>query len=44
MPVRLALARVRLEVVAIDDERLLRGFACSVYDGDAALFAERRIG
>ncbi len=44
MPVRLALARARPEVVAVDDERFFGGLARFVDDGDAALFSERRIG
>lgn len=43
MPVRLALARGRPEVVAIDDERFPGGLSCFVDDGDAALLAEGRV-
>ncbi len=39
MPVRLALARARPKIVAIDDERFLGGLAGFVDDGDAAPLA-----
>ena len=44
MPVRLALARARPKIVAVDDERFLGGLARFVDDGDAPLLAEERIG
>jgi hypothetical protein len=42
--VELLVARAGPEVVAVDDERFLGLLARGVDDGDAALFAERRIG
>ncbi len=44
MPVRLALARARPEIVAVNDERFLEGLAGFVDDGDAALLAQGWIG
>ena len=44
MPVRLALARARPEIVAMDDEGLFVFVAGFVDDGDAALLSEGRIG
>ena len=44
MPVRLALARARPEIVAVDDEAFLGRLARLLDDGHAALLAERRIG
>lgn len=40
MPVRLALACARPEIVAIDDERFLRSPVRFVDDGDAAVLAD----
>ncbi len=43
MPVRFALVRARQEIVAVGDERFLRGLARFVHDGDAAFLAEERL-
>lgn len=42
--VELFVARARPEVVAVDDQAFLRGFALVVHDGHAALFTEGRVG
>ena len=44
MPVRLALARARPEIVAMNDKRLFLFVADLVNGRDAALLSERRIG
>ncbi len=43
MPVRLALARARPEIVAVNDERFLRSLARFVDDRNAALLTEGRL-
>jgi hypothetical protein len=42
--IELLVAGARPKIAAVDDERFLRGLACFVDDGDAALLAEGRIG
>lgn len=42
MPVRLALARARPKIIAVDDKRFFRGLASFIDDGNADLLTKRR--